>query len=148
MGPDKIDTLPAKMAAVRAALATAMPTRIHKAGYQRDFDEHRSAELRAGVVQVVAGDESDYSQQLGRTATEGTFTLAVVIQLLSEETDDGSQIEAAELAAGEDLKAFVRTGITGLDIGLERLTFSAQQETPYGFTVAQITAGPPRDNLN
>ena len=147
LGAAPIDTLPDRVDALRSALQTAMPSRVHKSGYRRDLDDHEIEELEAGVVQLIALSENDYADSPGKIATEGTLSVAVVLQLKVDEHDDGTQVEDAELAAAEQFKSFVRAGVAGLGLTLVEIRTSEQQATPYGFVVAQINAGPPRDNL-
>lgn len=147
MGPAAITDNPARVAALQAAIRTHWPARVFKTGYRRAFDDHAPEELEAGVLQLLVAEESDFSNNLGMEATEGTLSVALVLHLQVDIADDGTQVQAAELAAGEEIKAFVRAGVTGMGLTLESLVTSTQQETPYGYVVAQINAGPPRDNL-
>jgi len=148
IGPTPIDDLPGKVAALRSALQKAMPNRVHKDGYRRDIDEHLPDELRDGVVMLVAGTESDYSDRLGMEAREGDLRLALVIEFRIDADDDGAEVERQELAMAEEIKDFVRAGVPGIGLDLGSIYTSSQQITPYGFVVAELIAGPPRHTLN
>lgn len=147
-GITPIDDSPSRMTAIRAALKTAMPDRLHQTSYKRDFDEFETHELKAGVVVLVSGGETNFSHQVGMEAREGTLSIALVIQFQVEGDDDGEMVEEQELTISEEIKTFVRAGVPGIDLTLDSLLHSAQQETPYGYVVAQLNAGPPRSNLN
>ncbi len=147
-GTEPIDDSLARMAAIRAALKTAMPGRVHKTSYRRDIGEHDHGELRAGVVMLVVGQENDFSDLQGLEAREGTLSVALVFHCRVEDDDAGEGVEAVELGMCAEIKNFVRAGVAGIDLTLETLYQSAQQDTPFGFVVAQLSAGPPRTNVN
>ena len=147
-GTAPIDDNAARMAAVRAALKTAMPSRVHKTNYLRDISEHRDHELKLGVVMLVAGIENDFSAQPGMEAREGTLAMVLVIQFEVGRDADGEAVETQELAISSEIKTFVRAGVAGIGLTLGSIQMSAQQETPYGYVVAQLNAGPPLHNLN
>jgi hypothetical protein len=147
-GVTAIDDNPGRLNALRAAAEAAMPSYQHKTGFRRDITEHADYELDAGVIMVVAGEENNFSQQMGMEAREGTLSIALICQFKVDESDDGTQVEQRELAIGEEFKSFVRAGIKGMSLELVTIVTSALQVTPYGFVVAQINAGPPRSNTN
>lgn len=141
LGVTNIDRMDDRLAAVRAALCTAMPDRVHKTGYRRMHDEHEPEELQVGVVSIVSAGETNYNDSPGMIAREGVQTMAIVVHLSAYHDDDGEAVEAAELDACEEIKAFVRTGVPGMTIRLVSLQHSAQQMTPLGYVTAQIEAG-------
>jgi len=147
-GTAAIEDSAKRMAALRAALQAAMPSRVHKTGYQRDIADHAPEELRAGVVMLVVGQESDFNDSVGMEAREGTLSVALVLHLMVEGDSDGASVEAEELAACQQIKQFVRAGVPGIGLTLANIYQSAQQETPYGYVVAELRAGPPRNNVN
>ena len=142
-----IDDSAMRMTAIRAALETAMPSRVHKTSFLRSFEDHERAELLEGVVMVVSGEEGDFNTRHGMEAREGTQSIALVVQIEVPGDNDGEAVEAEEFAIIKEIKAFVRTGIDGIGLDLERVYQSSQQETPYGYVVAQLNAGPPRETL-
>jgi hypothetical protein len=147
-GVPAIDDNPGRLKALRAAAEAALPSYQHKRGYRRDFSEHELQELKAGVIQLITGEESNFSQQIGMEARGGTLSIALICQFLVDESDDGLQVEQRELLIGEEFKSFVRAGVKGMSLELVTIVTSAQQMTPYGFVVAHINAGPPRSNTN
>lgn len=146
-GKSAIDDLAGRMSAIRAALQTAMPSRVHRTSFRRGLDEQDRNELMAGVVMAVSSAESDFSTVQGMEAREGTQSIAVIVQFRVEGDEDGEGVEAEEFEICAQIKDFVRTGVAGIGLELVELVHSAQQETPYGYVVAQLNAGPPRDNL-
>jgi hypothetical protein len=96
---------------------------------------------------LTAGAETDYSDQQGMEAKEGTLSVGLVAHLMVRNDADGKTVEAEEIAIIKEIKQFVRTGVPGIGLELASAVLSGQQATPYGFVVAQINAGPPADNV-
>lgn len=138
-----IERMDDRMDAIAAALLLALPTRVVKRSLKH-YTEHSAADLAAGVVTLVSAGEGSYNPGLGMVAKEGTHRVLLIGHLKVAEGQDGEDIEAAELDLAEEIKAFVRAGVTGTSLRLDRIEHSRQLENPYGWLVAYIDAGPPR----
>lgn len=140
-----IERMDDRLDAIAAALTTALSTRVIKRSLVH-YTDHADADLAAGVVTLLSAGEGGYSNGLGMTAKEGTHKLLLIGHLQLAESADGEAIEAAEIDLIEEIKAFVRSGVTGTSLRLENVIHSRQLERPYGWIVAYIDAGPPRRN--
>jgi len=138
----KLERLDAKKQAVMAALAVAMPARVIT-GRKRHYTDHAAADLTAGVLTVISLGEGEYKQDIGLVAKEGTQHLLFIGHIKLAESATGDQVEQAEINFIEELKAALRTGVTGLHLTLQSIEQSAQLETPYGWFVAGGGAAPP-----
>lgn len=147
IGTPFIEDLGERAAALRAALKTAMPRRIHKKAFNEDFAAHQDEELQQGVVMFSFGSENDYSQQPGMEAKEGTSSNVILVQFIGLDDSDSAAIEDEEFVIAAQIKNFVEIGVPGLGLNLVSITSSAQRSTPYGWVLAQLDAGPPLDNL-
>lgn len=143
MGPTKIERMDDRLDAIETALTAALPARTIKRGLY-DYEEHTDAEIAAGVVMILSGGEGKYRQGPGMEAREGTQRVMLAGHLQVSETDTRQAIEAAELELIEEIKSFVRAGVSGVGLSLERVENSRQLDHPYGWVVAFIDAGPPR----
>ncbi len=139
-----IERIDDRLDAIEAALRSALPRRIVTRSLKH-YDEHSPADLRTGVVTLVSAGESQYDGRLGMEATRGTLRILLVGHLKVEEESGGVAIEAAELDLVEDIKAFVRGGVTGMSLRLDNVQHSRQLEHPYGWLVAYVDVGPGRD---
>jgi hypothetical protein len=147
MGPKHIERMDDRLDAIEAALRAALEPngRIVKRSYARNYRKHGEADLLDGVVVLVADGESDYSTDLGRAARGGTMNVLLIGHVaVDQKTKTHADVEAAELDLAEEFKAFVRTGVEGMNLQLSEIRNSRQQEFPYGWVVAVLAAGPPR----
>lgn len=147
MGTKNIERMDDRLAAIAAALTTALSTRTVKRGLYH-YSDHSPADLTKGVVMLVSAGEGDYSKALGMAAKEGTHRIMLVGHLKVLESDTRQAIEAAELDLIEEIKAFVRSGVAGTTLTLDRAEQSRQLEHPYGWVLAFIDAGPTRSTVN
>ena len=131
----------ARTALVLAALTAALPTRVVTADY-RPMNDRPAEDLAKGVVTLVVTAERDYSAGKGMVALRGTTRWTLVAQLQMAASTAPVAVQDAEMALAEEIKAFARTGIAGMDVRVEQFTFSQQQEHPYGWLTADLTAGP------
>ena len=149
MGPDMIDSMPARMDAVKAAMdaAAALQLRVIKRSYLRDYDSHSQAELSQGVITLISNGEGNYKRGQGMVAKEGTHRLMMIGHLKVSEQLDGEQqglaVEAMEMAMIEEIKTFARAGVPGMGLSVESVQQSRQQAAPYGWIVVYVNAGPP-----
>lgn len=129
--------------AMKAAMASAMPTRVVTRSYQ-DFSQRAPADLEAGIVTILGAGEKDYANYVGREAQLGTVPMVVVGQLqISEATlkaDGAEAVEDAEDLLVEEIKAFVANPGDALLGGIRMLGFrqSGQIEAPYGWVACDI----------
>lgn len=140
------DDIRQRMGALIASLEAALPARIIKRGLI-PYDDHGADELAAGVVMLISDAEQEYSRALGMTAREPIHKLIVVGHLKIAETATAADLEDAEQDLMEDIKAWIRAGLDGMDLQPESIQQSRQLEFPYGWIVAHIDAIPPRSNL-
>jgi hypothetical protein len=144
IGPPVIERMDARMDAVEAALRAALPTRAVKRSFQRHYTDHRREDLRRGVVVLVSAGEGDYRGGLGGAAREGTQRMLLIGHLQVDEHAEPVATERAETALIEEIKAFVQASpVAGLELQLDSVQHSRQQEHPYGWVVAYLDAGPP-----
>lgn len=136
-----------RLGALEQALTPALPSRVVKRAFL-DFRAHAEGELAAGVVMIVSAGERDYNAGLGMAAREGTHRVLLIghMQVLQTSTPDA--IEAAELDLIEEIKAFVGQGVTGMHVRLDSVEHSRQLEHPYGWMLANLDLGPPRQTIS
>jgi len=144
--PQAVDTLPAMVSALLTALGNALPTRIVTRDFA-PFEGLAQADLAQGVLMLVADGEAEYSEALGMRARQGTAGFVLVGYLRVEEDCAPSAIEDAELALMEEIKGFVRAGVTGLDVQLLRMQQSRQQYHPDGWVTAYLSVREPRTHV-
>ena len=142
-----LDRLDDRLNAIEAALTTALPTRVIKRAYYRHVQDQAPADLDAGVVMLVSSGESGYRKGVGLVAREGTQDVLLVCHLRVAETASPQDIEAAEIVLIEEIKSFVRAGVAGMTLLLDRVQHSRQQAHPYGWVVATLQAAPPGSNV-
>jgi hypothetical protein len=126
-------------AALKAAMAAAMPARVITRDL-RDFAEREEADLLAGVVTLVGAGEKDYVDLLGGAYDQGTVPFTVVGQVKIGEGTSPSAVEDAEDALMEEIKAFVINPGSDLLGGIRLLGWrqSGQLEHPYGWIGCDI----------
>lgn len=136
-----------RMDAVGTALTAALPARVVKRSLLQHFDAHGRGEIEQGVVMLVSAGEKDYRREPGMVAKEGTHGMVLVGHLKVDENDTPQAVEAAELDLIEEIKTFVRAGVTGMTLFLDRVEHSRQLDFPYGWIVAYLSAGPSNSNV-
>lgn len=131
-------TLPERMEAIKAALATALPARTVTRNL-KDFSDRTRDELTAGVFTLVSLNEGEYENHNGREAMDGKHRMLLVGQIQIAEDAEPSTLEDAELAMVEDVKAFVRALPQGLcTLVMKGFAQSAQAEAPYGWVTINL----------
>jgi hypothetical protein len=143
MGARALERIDEKLAMFEAALRTALPTRrTIEAGFV-PMSERDKTQLLDGVVNVVCDGEGSYSQAGGMAAREGTAKVVLICHLQVEDEQRGEVLRQAEIDLAEEIKAFTRSGVTGMDVVLVDLLLSRQLEHPYGWGVAYFELRPP-----
>lgn len=125
--------------ALRVGLAAALPSRL----VTRSFLPHarRSQDdLVKGVVTLINKGEGDYPKTMGREAQLGTLDVLLIGQLMVAGDPSGLQVEQAELALAEEIKAFMRgTMPAGVrDCTVNSFAQSGQLEVPCGWVVFEL----------
>ena len=141
-----IERLDDRTAALFASMQSALTTRIIKRSLLH-FDAHAAGEIEKGVVMMLSDGESQYSDKLGMTALHGKQGLLMICHLKVSETSAPLAIELAEMALIEEIKDWVRQGVSGVSFEIESAQHSRQLEHPYGWVVVKINASPPRTNV-
>lgn len=130
----------ARMVALEAALAAAMPTRVVTRKLM-DFAERPKADVAAGVFTLISKGESGYKNHNGREAMDGKHRILLVGQILLSEDTDGEAVEDAEFAMEEEVKAFVRAlPPTLCSLVMTGFQQSGQLDTPYGWVTINLEA--------
>lgn len=137
-----IDRIDDRLDALYASLTATLSTRVVKRSLLH-FDAHAEGEIEQGVLMLVSDGESNYSDKLGMEAKEGSHKLLLIGHLKVDETTDPSAIEAAETDLIEEVKSWVRGGVNGMSLQLQRVTQSRQLEHPYGWVLIEVAALPP-----
>jgi len=138
-----IERMDDRLDAIEASLILALPTRVISRDLKH-YSEQTDADLTAGVVTLVSAGEKNYSKALGMEARDGTHSVLLIGHLRVAENQSGKSIEAAELDLAEELKSWVRAGVTGMSLRLDSVQHSRQLDNPYGWIVAYVDAGPTR----
>lgn len=149
MIPTAVDDINARYDAVLAALTTHATGRVVKESLYRTYHDHQPGEIRQGVVMLILDSEGDYTNNFAMQAKNGATTLRVVYHLHAGDNDpEPKAIRQAEGEAVEQVKAFVRAGVTGLSLELVDVQTSRQLDHPYGWIVATVRAVPPKSNTH
>jgi len=149
MGPEIIDTLPARTDAIEASMraSTALASRVIKRSYLRHYDEHQAGELEQGVLMLISTGEGGYKNGQGMVAREGVQRLMLVghVKVSDDLSNDeqGLAVEAMEQSMIEEIKAWARAGVSGVGLSIESFQQSRQQSAQYGWIVGYLSAGPP-----
>ncbi|HHJ11893.1 MAG TPA: hypothetical protein ENK00_01830 [Chromatiales bacterium] len=138
-----IERMDDRLDALEASLVAALPTRIVSRDLKH-YTDQSDADLTKGVVTLVSAGEKDYSKALGMTARDGIHQVLLIGHLRVAENQGGQAIEAAELDLIEEIKGWVRAGVDGMSLRLDNVQHSRQLDNPYGWIVAYVDAGPPR----
>ena len=143
-----IERMDDRKAALLAALKTALePSRVVTGAYTH-LRRQTEADLTKAVVTLMSAGERNYNAGLGMTAKEGTQRFLAVVHLKVAADDTAEDVEALEFDILEEIKAFVRSGVSGMSLRLDSVQHSRQQDHPYGWAVAYLDAGPPRSNTH
>jgi hypothetical protein len=141
-----IERIDDRQAAIVTSLTAALSTRVVKRSLLH-YDQHEPGEIETGVVMLVSDGESQYSQNLGMTAKEGKHGQLLIGHLKVAEDSEPLAIELAEMALIEEIKSWVRSGVSGMSFEIEAAQHSRQLEHPYGWVVVKLNAIPPRTNV-
>lgn len=140
----KLDSVVLRMDAIETAALAFFTTRKVQRSLLQSFTEHAESDIAKGVIMMVSQGEGNYHNGQGMIAKEGTQNIRFICHLkVDEKTQAQVDVEKAEGALIEEIKAFVRAGVTGMTLVLSKVTQSQQLAYPYGFVVADIQAEPP-----
>lgn len=126
--------LRAAMESLRTALAAAMPGRVVSRAF-RPLAQRTEAELRAGVLCVVALGESDYATHRGREADLGTLKVLLVGQIMVAPKLGPEAVEDAEFVMAEQIKAFLAGDLPVRQCLARSFRQSGQLDAPNGWVV-------------
>lgn len=127
--------------ALKNGMQSAMPTRVVTRDLM-NFDLRAEADLLAGVLTVVANRERGYANYRGREADLGKLAVLVVGQLKLPEDALPSEVEDAEFAFAEEVKAFLQATLPVQAVDLLETRFSGQLEAPYGWFAMEMEVWP------
>ena len=142
-----IDDIAARLTAVKELLIAQLATR-HIKRELKHFSDQDDAELLEGILTIISAGEGDYKNQKGMIGKEGTSRILLVAHIKVAESTTSQAIENAELAFFKEVKTALRIDVPGLGFTLESFEHSRQLEHPYGWFVATLKAGPPRNSLS
>ncbi len=147
-----IERMDDRLDAVEAAMLadTALKLRVIKRSYLRHYSSHTEDEIKKGVLTLMSAGEGDYSQKLGMVARDGTHRMLIICHLKVSEPDSKKQpraVEDMELDIIEEVKTFVRNTVNGMDLVIDSVQHSRQQEAPIGWFVMYLDAKPQANTI-
>jgi len=110
--------------------------------------QHETADLKKGVLMLVSNGEGQYSKNPGMIAKNGLHEFILIGHLKVDDQAKPAEVEAAELDMAENVKSFIRSGVKGMELYLDDIQNSWQQEFPYGWIIVRLTAGSPGQTIN
>lgn len=123
---------------LKTNLQAAMPGRIVTRS-AKDFAQRQSAEIAAGVVTLVSINVADLASQRDLQDFTGKLNILLMVEFKLAESAPPEQVEVAEWAAWEEIKAFIKAPGAGLcPLDATRLTFSAQSKAPWGWIAVEL----------
>lgn len=126
------------MVLLKAGLQAAMPTRL-VTRTALDFAQRPAADISKGVVTLIALNVNDLAAQRDLQDVAGKLNILLLVEFKLGEKATGEQVELAEWAAWEEVKAFIQAPGTGLcPLNAMRLMFSAQEKAPYGWIAVEL----------
>ena len=146
MGPTTLTRVDDRMAAFREALAAALPGRVIK-GVLLHHAEQKPEDLDAGVVMAISTGERSYHDGIGMVAKEGTQGVLLLVHIKVDDDDAEpmkAAVEAAEFTVIEEIKWFLRQGVAGMSLSLDRVEQSRQIDAPLAWVVMFVDMMPPR----
>lgn len=126
---------------IRASLAAAMPGRVVSRSF-RPLSQLSDPELRRGVVAVVCLEEDGYANYRGREAQLGRLKVLLVAHLRVADKAAPVEVEDAEWALAEEVKAWLAGSLPVRECLLQTLRQSGQLEAPYGWVVMELEVMP------
>lgn len=125
--------------ALKNGLSAAMPLRIVGREF-RPLAQRRAEELLKGVVTLVNRGEDKYANYLGREAQLGALDVLLIGQLKVDDKASPLDVERAELALAEEVKAFLRAPLPAgvVDCQAQSFVQSGQLEAPFGWVVFEL----------
>lgn len=129
--------LSTRMAAIEAALKTAMPGRVVTRVFL-DFGLRARADLEKGIFTLVSQGERGYRNYNGREAMDGRHRMMLIGQIVVPEAQ-AATIEDVEFEMVADVKGFLRAlppAIAGLVAnGFQQ---SGQMDKPWGWVAFDL----------
>jgi hypothetical protein len=133
-----VSELSTRMVAIRDALAAACPARVVTRAW-RPLTKRRPEELAAGIYCVVSQSEGDYPNLNGYEARDGKHRILLIGQFQLPESAAPDEVEDAEFAMVEEVKAFVRALPESLCcLLLTGFAQSGQLEAPFGWVAFDL----------
>lgn len=130
-----------RLAATLAALQAGMPSRLVSRSYQQQ-SQHSDADLRKGVVTLLAAGAREFNEPLQRELGEATIGAALVGYLLTGEPDQSKQglaVEQAELTLFAEIQDAILNATTLCGLDIVDMNQSRQLEAPYGWIVVNLS---------
>ena len=123
---------------IKTALAAKYPARKVTRSYL-DISEQQDADLEAGVYTIMSRGARGFDNLPGREAVDGTLRVWILAQIKATEDSTGVDVENAEFAMFDEIKAFLQ----GLPVGIDSLLLtdyvqSGQIERPYGWILFSL----------
>jgi len=129
-----------RVALLQSTMAAAYPARM----VTRDlveFDHRKKEDLAAGIYSIVSLGEGGYANHNGREGMDGTHRILLVGQVKLAEKTPPSQVEDAEFAMAEEVKALMRALPAGLcNLVMTGFEQSGQADAPYGWIAVKLEA--------
>ncbi|MCE5182367.1 MAG: hypothetical protein LLG15_11245 [Betaproteobacteria bacterium] len=127
-----------RMGLIKDTLAAKYPARVVSRSLM-DFPMRHKSELDAGVYTIVSAGEGGYANYNGREAMDGRHHILLVGQFVLGEKATPSEIEDAEGAMVDEIKAFVRSLPMALcSLVMKGYRNSQQIEHPYGWIAVDM----------
>lgn len=142
------DNVLTRMNDIETAAKEFFTTRVVKRSLLQHYDNHEKGELEKGVIMIISRGESGYKNGLGMIAKEGSQDILFVCHIKVSDSLKPVDVEKAEGALIEEIKSFLKTGVTGMSLKPERIDQSQQLAYPYGWVVAKLRAEPPQQGTH
>jgi hypothetical protein len=127
-----------RMDLLKAHMETLFPDRVITRDLI-DFAARDQADLKKGVYTLIARNENDFTNLLGRVAMYGAKGLYILGQLLVNDESQPHTVEDAEGLMIDEIKELCRNLPDGIgDMTLMQLQQSAQIDYPYGWVLFEL----------
>lgn len=123
---------------IKTALAAKYPAR-HVTRTYKDPAERPDAQLVTGVYTILSRGARGFDNLPGREAVDGTLRVWILGQVKVSEEAEGVDVEAAEFAMLEEIRAFLQDLPAGIDsLLVTEYVQSGQIECPYGWILFSL----------
>lgn len=133
-----MSNLSARMTLIKNTLAARYPARAVTRSF-KDFPARKADDLKRGIYTLISYGESGYQNLRERAAMDGRHRMLLVGQFQLGEKAATEEVEDAEFAMVEEIKAFVRElppALACLDMTGYRQ--SGQVDHPYGWIAVDL----------